>query len=264
MSSTKIKNSIIDITYEIECISDNHEYPQTELEINLITKINTGIQMYKNGRPKTKLEFVPVTKINMEFWMCQNCYKSCILTLNKYVDIQQPNVEYFETEKDLFRAFAKIIQENNPGLLTNLNMFNLNNKYIYNRIRTMDIIEAERQGYHVDHIKNKFMDEFLQIMGEYQFQKFIYSITNHIKISTYNLQNANDLQNQNNIIINNIIINNELTTLRESVIDLENKNLNLNNKLSKLKKKYRDLTWKYVNLDRKFFCQKNHAHNSKL
>ena len=130
--------------YDIECISCDENFPQAERADDKIIQI--GITMYRYGSMK--------------------CYEEHILTLKQCAPMKGVNVECYETEKALLRAFALKIREIRPDVWTGYNNFGFDDNYIYDRVRRIDIARALRKGKRIHELKNKFLDEFMLILGK--------------------------------------------------------------------------------------------------
>jgi DNA polymerase elongation subunit (family B) len=130
--------------YDIECISCDNNFPQAERKTDKIIQI--GITMYR--------------------YDSMNCYEQHILTLGECASIKGANVQSYQTEKDLLRGFAQKISDLRPDFKAGYNNFGFDDKYIIDRISRIDKEEADNKEINVNDLDNKFMDEFMQIIGK--------------------------------------------------------------------------------------------------
>jgi DNA polymerase elongation subunit (family B) len=97
-------------SYDLECYSHDEQFPQPDRKEDPIIQI--GMVFYTFGETE-------MTKY--------------ILTLKDCDDIDDANVLSFENEKDLLLEFQKIIQEEDPDIMTGYNIYGFDEKYIYGR-----------------------------------------------------------------------------------------------------------------------------------
>jgi DNA polymerase elongation subunit (family B) len=97
-------------SYDLECYSHDEQFPQPDRKEDPIIQI--GMVFYTFGESE-------MTKY--------------ILTLKDCDDIDDANVLSFENEKDLLLEFQKIIQEEDPDIMTGYNIYGFDEKYIYGR-----------------------------------------------------------------------------------------------------------------------------------
>lgn len=145
--------------YDIECISCDHNFPQSSRKSDSIIQI--GITMYRYGS--------------------MNCYEQHLLTLKQSMTISGANVECYRTEKGLIEGWAKKVASIRPDFTAGYNNFNFDDKYIFNRIMRIDKEEAEKQGISVDSLDDKFMDKILKIIGK---------INNEYLVTTENIDHT--------------------------------------------------------------------------
>ena len=104
------------MSYDIECISCDLGFPQAHRLSDKVIQI--GITMYRYG--------------SME------CYEQNILTLKDCAKIKGANVECYNTERELLRAFAKKVSDIRPDFRTGYNIFGFDDSYIYERAKILD------------------------------------------------------------------------------------------------------------------------------
>ena len=97
-------------SYDLECYSHDEQFPQPDRIEDPIIQI--GMVFYTFGETE-------MTKY--------------ILTLKDCDDIDDANVLSFDNEKDLLLEFQKIIQEEDPDIMTGYNIYGFDEKYIYGR-----------------------------------------------------------------------------------------------------------------------------------
>jgi DNA polymerase elongation subunit (family B) len=97
-------------SYDLECYSHDEQFPQPDRKEDPIIQI--GMVFYTFGETE-------MTKY--------------ILTLKDCDDIDDANVLSFDNEKDLLLEFQKIIQEEDPDIMTGYNIYGFDEKYIYGR-----------------------------------------------------------------------------------------------------------------------------------
>lgn len=130
--------------YDIECVSCDVNFPQSERKTDQIVQI--GMTLFRYG----SLE----------------CYEQHMLTLKKCRPIKGVHLECYNTEKGLIRGWAKKIREIRPDFMIGYNNFGFDDRYIYERIQRIDAENAEKQGIDVEQLQDKFMDEILMILGK--------------------------------------------------------------------------------------------------
>lgn len=130
--------------YDIECVSCDHNFPQSDRKTDKIIQI--GITMYRYGS--------------------MNCYEQHILTLKECAKIKDANVECYKTEKGLLRGFAKKLKEIKSDFKAGYNNFGFDDKFIVDRINRIDKEAADKQGINVDQLESRFIDEFMTIIGK--------------------------------------------------------------------------------------------------
>ena len=97
-------------SYDLECYSHDEQFPQPDRKEDPIIQI--GMVFYTFGETE-------MTKY--------------ILTLKDCDDIDDANVLSFDNEKDLLLEFQKIMQEEDPDIITGYNIYGFDEKYIYGR-----------------------------------------------------------------------------------------------------------------------------------
>lgn len=100
-------------SFDIECTSGDGSFPQEIRPSDKIIQIGTTIR--KVGE--------------------KECYIKHIVTLKDCDKIDGVIVESFKTEKKLLKAWAKMIQNVDPDIITGYNIWGFDFKYIFNRIK---------------------------------------------------------------------------------------------------------------------------------
>jgi DNA polymerase elongation subunit (family B) len=105
-------------SFDLECYSHDEEFPQPD-----------------------RIED-PIIQIGMVFQTIGELEQiKYILTLKKCNEIENTNVLSFEKEEDLLMEFQKIIQEEDPDILTGYNIYGFDEKYIHGRAKLLRLSE---------------------------------------------------------------------------------------------------------------------------
>jgi len=105
-------------SFDLECYSHDEEFPQPDRKEDPIIQI--GMVFQTLGEPDPK---------------------KYILTLKDCNDIDDTNVLSFDKEADLLMEFQRIIQEEDPDILTGYNIYGFDEKYIYGRVKLLRLSE---------------------------------------------------------------------------------------------------------------------------
>jgi DNA polymerase elongation subunit (family B) len=101
-------------SFDLECYSHDEEFPQAERKEDPIIQIGMVFQTIGEIDPK-----------------------KYILTLKKCNEIDNTEVLSFDKEGDLLMEFQRIIQEEDPDILTGYNIYGFDEKYIYGRAKLL-------------------------------------------------------------------------------------------------------------------------------
>lgn len=101
-------------SFDLECYSHDEEFPQAERKEDPIIQIGMVFQTIGETDPK-----------------------KYILTLKKCNEIDDTEVLSFDKEGDLLMEFQRIIQEEDPDILTGYNIYGFDEKYIYGRAKLL-------------------------------------------------------------------------------------------------------------------------------
>jgi DNA polymerase elongation subunit (family B) len=137
--------------YDIEVISEDENFPQSRRPGDKVVQI--GMTLYRYG--------------SME------CYEQHILTLHKCPPIKGAHLECHETEKSLFRGWARKMREISPDIVTGYYTTGFDDNYIYERIKRLDKLEAKSKGVNVEALPNRFEDEIMEILGKLNNRGFV-------------------------------------------------------------------------------------------
>uniref|UniRef100_A0A6C0C8E3 DNA polymerase n=1 Tax=viral metagenome TaxID=1070528 RepID=A0A6C0C8E3_9ZZZZ len=137
--------------YDIECISCDHNFPQAKRKTDKIIQI--GMTVYRYGSMICADQHILVVK---------NCSK-----------IVGANVECFNSEKALLRAFARKFSEIRPDFMAGYNNFGFDDSYIYDRVLRIDQEAAIKKRVKVADLYPKFATEFLTLMGKLKNENII-------------------------------------------------------------------------------------------
>lgn len=155
--------------YDIECISCDHNFPQADRKSDKIIQI--GITMYRYGSLKS--------------------YDQHLLTLKDCNEIENATVECYNTEKGLLRGFAKKVSELRPDIYSGYNNFGFDDRYIYDRVNRIDKEKADKLNIDVRYLPNKFINEFLEIIGKVNNQYIMKTENIKCSLSSYQIKNLN-------------------------------------------------------------------------
>jgi DNA polymerase elongation subunit (family B) len=101
-------------SFDLECYSHDDQFPQSERKEDPIIQI--GLVFYTFGEPDMK---------------------KYIITLKDCDEIEDVDVRSFNKEQELLMEFQKIIQEEDPDILTGYNIFGFDEKYINGRVKLL-------------------------------------------------------------------------------------------------------------------------------
>jgi DNA polymerase elongation subunit (family B) len=101
-------------SFDLECYSHDDQFPQSDRKEDPIIQI--GMVFYTFGEPDMK---------------------KYIITLKDCDEIEDVDVRSFNKEHDLLMEFQKIIQEEDPDILTGYNIFGFDEKYINGRVKLL-------------------------------------------------------------------------------------------------------------------------------
>jgi len=105
-------------SFDLECYSHDEEFPQSDRKED------------------------PIIQIGMVFQTIGELDQiKYILTLKKCNEIENTNVISFEKEEDLLMEFKRIIQEEDPDILTGYNIYGFDEKYIHGRAKLLRLSE---------------------------------------------------------------------------------------------------------------------------
>jgi DNA polymerase elongation subunit (family B) len=98
-------------SFDIECTSGDGAFPQANRPSDKIIQIGTVFGVYGPN----------------------NIYKKHIITLGSCAPIEGAEVESYETEKEVLEAWQKLIEREDPDIITGYNIFYFDEKYMYDR-----------------------------------------------------------------------------------------------------------------------------------
>jgi len=101
-------------SFDLECYSHDEEFPQSERKEDPIIQIGMVFQTIGETEPKRY-----------------------ILTLKECNEIENTEVLSFNKEGDMLMEFQRIIQEEDPDILTGYNIYGFDEKYIYGRVKLL-------------------------------------------------------------------------------------------------------------------------------
>jgi DNA polymerase elongation subunit (family B) len=100
-------------SFDIECTSGDGSFPQANRESDKIIQIGTVFGLYGSN----------------------NIYKKHIITLKSCSPVEDVEVESYETEREVLEAWQKLIEREDPDIITGYNIFYFDEKYIYDRAK---------------------------------------------------------------------------------------------------------------------------------
>lgn len=121
--------------YDIECISCDEQFPQSDRLSDAIIQI--GMTMYRYGS--------------------MQCYEEHIVVLKVCDPIEGATVKCYDTEEELIIGWAKTIASIRPDFIAGYNNFDFDDKYIHGRIKLFDKINNDG---------NKLLNTVLTILGK--------------------------------------------------------------------------------------------------
>lgn len=132
------------LAYDIECVSCDEGMPQAI-------------------RPKDKIIQIGMT---VSTYGSQEISEKYILTLGRCLQIPGVKVLCYRTEKNLIKGFFRTLNEIRPDFMSGYNTFGFDDSYIYDRMVFYDKQSAKKQGVKYDHMKNRFTDKCLTLVGK--------------------------------------------------------------------------------------------------
>ena len=100
-------------SFDIECTSGDGSFPQANRESDKIIQIGTVFGLYGSN----------------------NIYKKHIITLKSCAPVDDIEVESYETEREVLEAWQKLIEREDPDIITGYNIFYFDEKYMYDRAK---------------------------------------------------------------------------------------------------------------------------------
>ena len=99
------------MSYDIECTSEDGSFPQPYRDNDKIIQIGNTFNILGS----------------------KDCYYKNIITLKSCDDIEDVDVEYYDTEEEVIIAWCKMLIKQDPDIITGWNIFGFDNTYIYER-----------------------------------------------------------------------------------------------------------------------------------
>lgn len=107
-------------SFDIECTSGDGSFPQASRPEDKIIQIGTVFGRYG----------------------LNDIYKKNIITLKSCASIEGTEVESYETEKEVLEAWQKLIEREDPDIITGYNIFYFDEKYMYDRAQMFNCYET--------------------------------------------------------------------------------------------------------------------------
>ena len=125
--------------YDIECVSNDHNFPRADRITDKITQI--GFTIYRYGS--------------------LDCEDTYMLTLKKCAKIEGAHVYCYKNESSLIKGFADIMKKIRPEFRTGYNIFGFDDEYIWKRAVRLDEARACKLGIQYHQLENKLCDYLL-------------------------------------------------------------------------------------------------------
>ena len=107
-------------SFDIECTSGDGAFPQATRIDDKIIQIGTVFGRYGSN----------------------DIYKKHIITLKSCAPIEGVEVEAYETEKEVLEAWQRLIEREDPDIITGYNIFYFDEKYMYDRAKLFDCYDT--------------------------------------------------------------------------------------------------------------------------
>jgi len=107
-------------SFDIECTSGDGAFPQANRESDKIIQIGTVFGKYGSN----------------------NIYKKHIITLKSCAPVEGVEVESYDTEKEVLEAWQKLIEREDPDIITGYNIFYFDEKYMYDRAKLFNCYDT--------------------------------------------------------------------------------------------------------------------------
>jgi DNA polymerase elongation subunit (family B) len=120
IKNDKIQKFII-ASYDIECMSSTGLFPNALLDGDCITQIGTVFSYYGENEP----------------------YMTHIITLNscdRIKGLENTIIECYDNERQVLKAWAKLIQKINPDIITGYNINKFDFKYMHDRAEKLGVL----------------------------------------------------------------------------------------------------------------------------
>lgn len=123
-------------SFDIECTSGDGSFPQASRYSDKIIQI--GMTFTNYGK--------------------QDIVKQIMISLDTCDKIKDTEVIECKTEKDLLLAFQKVIEREDPDIMTGYNIFNFDYSYLMDRAKYLGV---PKQFYHLSKLKNHFKKDII-------------------------------------------------------------------------------------------------------
>lgn len=111
-----ISNDIVIAAFDIECYNESGKFPLPE-DNNPIILIATTFNKYGNKK----------------------CFYNHVVALHHTDNIEDTDVEWYNTEEEMIEAWSKMIKKMSPDVMTGYNIFGFDYDYIYKRSKMLGI-----------------------------------------------------------------------------------------------------------------------------
>lgn len=150
-------------SFDIECTSGDGTFPQARRESDKIIQIGTTFQIYGET---------------------ERCLKH-LITLDTCDEIKDVQVESYETEEQVLLAWARLIERENPDIITGYNIHGFDEKYLHDRSVFYGCSESFEFLSRIIDEKTEFVEKELSSNALGQNKLYYYNMIGRIKIDLY-------------------------------------------------------------------------------
>lgn len=123
------------LSFDLECTSGDGSFPQPQRPSDKIIQIGNTFSLYGQ----------------------KECYKKVIFTLNDCAPIDDVTVVSFKEEREMLLAWKRLIEEDDPDIITGYNIFGFDFNYMYERAKLLGISERFEYFHRVRDAKSEFV-----------------------------------------------------------------------------------------------------------
>jgi DNA polymerase elongation subunit (family B) len=123
------------LSFDLECTSADGSFPQPQRPADKIIQIGNTFSFYGQ----------------------KECYKKVIFTLDECAPIEDVTVISFREERDMLLAWRKLIEEDDPDIITGYNIKGFDFNYLYERAKLLGVSERFEYFHRVKDVKSEFI-----------------------------------------------------------------------------------------------------------